>query len=136
MRSLCLIAALAAAPAVADEPSYYDEAGVIYLMSANANGLVLTSKYPVGIFRTDPAEELPGGGVSYGWHEARRVIYLGKDCDAASEEYGTGRWVMSSGSAGGFRVDFSSPQVVIDFPLQEVGLDLPWLTTCMDRNGN
>ncbi len=107
--ALCL-ALLPATPVAAQDWSYVSSFGDEYTFSVNANGAVLTSRYPKTWFINNGAESY----VEHG-HD---VIYLGVSCDAFHKLWGQGRWWWAN---GGFGADFDT--LNIRFPRQEI--DIP-----------
>ncbi|MCB1491258.1 MAG: hypothetical protein KDJ77_05580 [Rhodobiaceae bacterium] len=98
-----LLFALSVGPALAEAITYTASDGVEYAATPNAHGVVL--------------EPRDAGGAG--------KLYLGKACDAFSEDYGKGTWGWAN---GGFGADF--PDFEIRFPRQEVqwtdSLDCRW----------
>lgn len=99
------IFAVFAGQVTAGEKTYYSSYGDEYLLSTNADGLVLTSSHPKYWFVEDGANSRIEKGID--------VIYLGKSCDAFHKLFGKGRWGWAN---GGFRVDFDN--IWLGFPRQ------------------
>jgi hypothetical protein len=125
-RPLLLLALCIASPALAEEKLYYEGNGTIYTMKTNENGLVLTSKYPVAVFTPGKGDTAVEQMSTLGWDVRPRTIYLGKTCEAASDEFGEGRWSMSSGSFAGFAVEFPKSNVKLKFDFQEISARTEW----------
>ena len=93
-----------AAPVLAGDEEYYvSGAGDDYAITANANGYVLTSRYPKARFVEQGAASYVVRGVE--------TFYFGKNCDAAHEVFGNGKWGWANGGFGaefdgGFRLMF------------------------------
>ena len=110
-----LAAILTASPALAQEDVFYvSGAGDDYRISANANGYVLTSRYPKARFVEAGANSRVVRGIE--------TFYFGKACDAAHEVFGNGRWGWAN---GGFGAEFGG--FTLMFPRQELP-DGPGLT--------
>lgn len=93
----------------AEEPvEYWSNEGDVYYSEINANGAILTSKYPKSWFHGEPSDDLQV-------HTKLAVIYFGNDCDALHNEYGKGTW---SGANGGFGASFGNRR--ISFGRQEL----------------
>lgn len=97
-----LLAAMAARPA----PAYIAD-GMEYDISCNADGYVLTSKYPV--------TRMIGTGVATEAVPGIERIYFGRSCDAYHKLFGTGKWCWAN---GGFRAEF--PDHTFGFGRQEL----------------
>lgn len=89
----------------AEEKTYYSSYGDEYLLSTNADGIVLTSTYPKAWFVENGAASRIEKGID--------VLYLGKSCDAFHKLFGKGRWAWGN---GGFRIDFEN--IWFGFPRQ------------------
>lgn len=83
--------------------AYTSTDGHGYKLSCNANGYVLTSKYPT--------ERLIDNGSKLIVKRGIEKIFLGKSCDAYTTAFGDGTWAWEP---GGFGVDFAD--YVILFP--------------------
>jgi len=77
----------------------YVAGGHEYDATCNADGYILTSKYPVA--RT------VGQGANTQFFSGIEKLYLGRSCDAAHAIYGTGRWCWAN---GGFLAEFEDAQ--------------------------
>ncbi|MEP2532237.1 hypothetical protein [Shimia sp.] len=120
LRSLGIVAfvSVCAGPVWANDDVYYvSGGGDDYVITANANGYVLTSRYPKARFVE--------AGVNSHVVRGVETFYFGKDCDAAHTLFGAGTWGWAN---GGFGADFESFQ--LRFPRQELpdgpGLECRW----------
>ncbi len=92
---------------LAEGPEYHASNGQIFTGKPNANGIVLTSKHPVSIYKED--------GANSQWEEAPEIIYVGKSCDVLSTAKGAGTWSWAN---GGFVIEFNG--LTLGFPRQEL----------------
>lgn len=111
-------ALLTATPALAQSDVFYvSGAGDDYTIASNANGYVLTSRYPKARFVEAGTDSRVVRGVE--------TFYFGKDCDAFHDLFGNGTWGWAN---GGFGAEFDSFRLM--FPRQELpegpGLDCRW----------
>lgn len=103
------LAATLLAPALpaAGQEIYASSEGHEYALTCNADGLVLTSLYPVARFT--------GQGAATQVASAIEVLYLGTACDSWSPVLGGGGWSFAN---GGFAARFGRHD--IGFPRQEL----------------
>ena len=106
MGKILLIAALATAASPATGQGYVAD-GMEYEIACNADGYVLTSKYPVTRMVSTPVDAEPVTGVE--------KIYFGKSCDAFHKVFGEGKWCWAN---GGFIAEF--PARTFGFGRQEL----------------
>ena len=81
--------------------------GMEYDIACNADGYVLTSKYPVTRMVETPVDAEPVTGIE--------KIYFGKSCDAYHKLFGQGKWCWAN---GGFIAEF--PDHSFGFGRQEL----------------
>ncbi|SEO28232.1 hypothetical protein SAMN05216227_10816 [Pseudorhodobacter antarcticus] len=84
---------------LASEASAYVAGGHEYEDSCNADGYVLTSKYPV--------TRTIGQGASNSYVTGIEKLYLGRSCDAYHAIYGDGQWCWAN---GGFLAEFEDAE--------------------------
>jgi hypothetical protein len=106
MGKMLLIAALATTASNAAAQDYVAD-GIEYEISCNADGYVLTSKYPVTRMISTPVDAEPVSGIE--------KIYFGKSCDAYHKLFGPGKWCWAN---GGFLAEF--PDHSFGFGRQEL----------------
>lgn len=106
MRRLFLAVLLAMPPAMAE--AQYVGDNHTWLLTCNASGYQLTSKYPVSRF-------VEGGADSRTTEEVE-TLYLGRSCDARHKLLGKGKWCQAN---GGFTAEFDGG-ASIGFPRQEL----------------
>ena len=106
--ALILLAAVAGSLMGGPQPaSAYTADGKEYDASCNADGYVLTSKYPV--------TRMIGTGVDTQAVPGIETIYFGKSCDAYHKLFGKGKWCWAN---GGFLAEF--PDHTFGFGRQEL----------------
>ena len=94
MRNMSACAVLLIATTAWTARSYVAD-GMEYEISCNADGYVLTSKYPV--------TRMSGTGVDTQAVSGIEKIYFGKSCDAYHKLFGQGKWCWAN---GGFIAEF------------------------------
>lgn len=102
------ICVLIAGAAMAENTQYLSADGGLFSYEKNRHGAVLTSVDPSG-------GALLAGTSNRSVVASGNALYLGRSCDAFSEQFGDGRWFTTE---GGFLVEFPGVQVV--FPGQEI----------------
>ena len=105
---LSIAAMLLAGAAWAQGTQYLSTDGALFTFEKNQYGAVLTSVAPKDeplIVMDEPVSPIDVGDV----------LYLGRSCDAFSQEFGDGSWNWTN---GGFIVDF--PGLRVAFPGQEI----------------
>ena len=116
---LIALAALVMAPGASaqDDVFYVSGAGDDYSIEVNANGYVLTSRYPKARFVEAGANARVVRGAE--------TFYFGRQCDAVHTLFGAGRWGWAN---GGFGAEFDG--FTLFFPRQELpegpGLACRW----------
>ena len=102
-----LAAAVLAVALTAGSARSYVADGMEYEISCNADGYVLTSKYPV--------TRMIGAGIDMRAVPGIETIYFGKSCDAYHKLFGKGKWCWAN---GGFIAEF--PTHTFGFGRQEL----------------
>lgn len=98
--------------AQAEEPLIYvSHQGHQYVATANDHGMVLSSLYPAAWFIENGADSRVETHID--------VHYLGNDCDAQHDLWGTGTWWWAN---GGFGVDYENGRN-LRFARQELFLE-------------
>lgn len=98
--TLCIIFAASSANA-------YVAGGHEYDATCNADGYILTSKYPVA--------RASGQGAGTVYTSGIEKLYLGRSCDAFHAGFGNGQWCWAN---GGFLVTYS--EIEFGFGRQEL----------------
>lgn len=110
LMQFALFSMLASAPAMATDWSYVSSLGDEYAVSANENGVVLTSLYPKAWFIE--------AGANSTIEKGHDVIFIGRSCDAFHKLFGNGKWGQAN---GGFLVTFDA--IAFGFPRQELTME-------------
>lgn len=95
IRRMLVIAAYAAATSTLAAQGYVAD-GMEYDIACNADGYVLTSKYPVTRMIGTPVDAEAITGIE--------TIYFGRSCDAFHKVFGQGKWCWAN---GGFTAEFA-----------------------------
>ena len=107
-KTLC-IAVVATVTWVSAARAYLAD-GMEYDIACNADGYVLTSKYPVTRMIETPVDAEAVSGIE--------KIYFGKSCDAYHKVFGEGKWCRAN---GGFIAEF--PNHTFGFGRQELSCE-------------
>jgi hypothetical protein len=109
MTRLVLSAALVilASAAVAQKKQYLSTNGAVFGFEQNQHGAILTS--------IEQIDNTGASSVGVPRMNVGDILYLGKSCDAFSEEFGKGSWMAIS---AGFVVDFAIGRIA--FPGQAI----------------
>ncbi len=102
-------ATLFAGAVAAQNTQYLSTDGTVFAFEENRHGAVLTSIEP-----TETPLVIDGAAPRIAVGD---ILYLGRSCDAFSDDFGEGRWSMTS---AGFIVEFLT--IRLAFPGQTIGV--------------